>query len=290
MHRTPRRTLGTVLVAFAAIVTAATAVGAAPGSSGTHAPLYYVSLGDSLAAGVQPDAAGHSVPTDEGYADQLYAAAKADIPNLTLVKLGCPGETTTTMITGGICAYDRGSQLDQAASFIRAHRRFIAFVTLDIGANDVDGCAPGGNIDVACLAAGFASTAANVPTIMSALRAAGPGVRIAGMNLYDPFLADWLSGPAGQLLAIASVPLAVDFNELLSSSFGGVPVADVQDAFLTTDFTPVPFPPFGNVPHNVVEICALTWMCAPSPVGPNIHANADGYAVIAGVFETALGL
>jgi hypothetical protein len=32
---------------------------------------YYLALGDSLAVGVQPDAAGASVETPSGYADQL---------------------------------------------------------------------------------------------------------------------------------------------------------------------------------------------------------------------------
>ena len=34
---------------------------------------YYLALGDSLSQGVQPDAAGTSVPTGQGYPDQLYA-------------------------------------------------------------------------------------------------------------------------------------------------------------------------------------------------------------------------
>ena len=40
-----------------------------------------------------------------------------------------------------------------------------------------------------------------------------------------------------------------------------------------------------QVPVAVVEICKLTWMCAAPPVGPNIHANAAGYRLIAGAFE-----
>ena len=34
---------------------------------------YYLALGDSLARGVQPDAAGVSVETPDGYPDQVYA-------------------------------------------------------------------------------------------------------------------------------------------------------------------------------------------------------------------------
>ncbi|MEU5878812.1 hypothetical protein [Spirillospora sp. NPDC047279] len=40
---------------------------------------------------------------DEGYTDVLYAALKQRDPHLRLVKLGCGGETTTTMLNGGIC-------------------------------------------------------------------------------------------------------------------------------------------------------------------------------------------
>jgi hypothetical protein len=35
---------------------------------------------------------------------------------------------------------------------------------------------------------------------------------------------------------------------------------------------------------NVAFICQLTWMCAPPPEGPNIHANESGYGVIAQEF------
>jgi len=41
-------------------------------------------------------------------------------------------------------------------------------------------------------------------------------------------------------------------------------------------------------PHDVVLICAYTWMCAPSPVGPNIHANQLGYSVIAAAFAAQI--
>src|SRR6266550_1668499 len=56
----------------------------------TPAPVYYLSLGDSLAAGTQPG----RLFTNEGYADQLATLLRPRMPNLRLVKLGCPGETT----------------------------------------------------------------------------------------------------------------------------------------------------------------------------------------------------
>jgi hypothetical protein len=45
---------------------------------------YYLALGDSLAVGVQPDAAGTSVETRSGYPDQLYATLRRSHPGLRL--------------------------------------------------------------------------------------------------------------------------------------------------------------------------------------------------------------
>src|SRR5262245_1788898 len=82
-------------VVFAVAGTLAGAGGAVAADRSKH---YYVALGDSLAVGVQPDDAGRSLPTDRGYVDDLYAQLSAADPKLDLVKLGCPGETTTSMI------------------------------------------------------------------------------------------------------------------------------------------------------------------------------------------------
>ena len=111
----------------------------APAQSAVHRQprtTYYVSLGDSLSQGVQPNAAGTSLPTAQGYPNQLYAALRRTHPGLRLVKLGCGGETTTTMINGGICSYPAGSQLATAVGFLRSHRGRISLITIDIGAND----------------------------------------------------------------------------------------------------------------------------------------------------------
>src|ERR1700684_457052 len=110
--------MGPVRIALAAAVAVAAAVTACSGSASSHfvaAPAsYYLALGDSLSQGVQPNAAGTSVETRQGYAIQVYAALLPGHPGLRLVKLGCPGETTSTMIHGGICRYRGGSQLAAA--------------------------------------------------------------------------------------------------------------------------------------------------------------------------------
>jgi lysophospholipase L1-like esterase len=183
-----------LVAAFAMLVASAAPVAAAGGTSGDKAKIYYLSVGDSLAAGVQPIGdPGDLYRTDQGYAEQLLQTARARFPKLSLEKLGCPGETTTTMINGGICSYSHGSQLDEAVAFLRAHRQLVAFVTIDIGANDFPCQAP------ECIPAGVGAIQSNLPGILAALRdAAGPNIPIVGMTLYNPFLANWLLGPEGQ--------------------------------------------------------------------------------------------
>jgi len=109
-------------------------------AAATTSQSFYLSLGDSLAHGVQPNAQGVSVETKQGYPDQLFTALHLGNPVLKLVKLGCPGETTGTMINGGICSYPTGSQLAQAAAFLSRHRGYVQLVTIDIGANDLNPC------------------------------------------------------------------------------------------------------------------------------------------------------
>jgi lysophospholipase L1-like esterase len=132
---------------------------------------------------------------------------------------------------------------------------------------------------------------ANLTTIMTALRQAGGSqVRIIGMNYYDPELATWLTGSAGQAFAQASVVLTDQYNTGLAGVYRqfSALVADVFTAFRTTDFTDqVTVPGLGTLPLNVATICQRTWECAPPPQGHDEHPNASGYAVIAGAFLAA---
>ena len=46
----------------------------------------------------------------------------------------------------------------------------------------------------------------------------------------------------------------------------------------------------GNaIPVNVATVCSWTWACQTPPSGPNIHANKNGYAVIAEAFAHVIG-
>ena len=252
---------------------------------------YYLALGDSLAQGVQPDASGVSVETPDGYADQVYAALHPSRPGLKLVKLGCPGETTVTMINGGICPYVGGSQLKAAGDFLRQHRGQVRLVTLDIGANDPEACSgqPSFSQLAACAVKGVPSAVTHLRTIVSRLKAAaGPDVRIVGMNYYLPALAEWRSGLTGRAVAWTAEKLAATFNALLDRVYAkaGIKVANVFSAFQTSDFADHGT----NLPRNVTLLCQWTWECAAPPRGPNQHANQAGYQVIARTFLQTSGL
>src|ERR1700704_3985738 len=298
--------LKTGLAAALAVLIAALAPAAAQAAK----PKYYVALGDSLSVGVQPNSSGASVETSHGYATQLLALKRRSIPGLRLYDLGCGGEDTASMLGTGPktrCQYSgdhrigygthrKGSQIGAAEKFLRAHRGQVAFVTIDIGANDVDGCATGGKVDFNCLNAGVAAIKKNIPKISKRLRAAaGRGVTIVGMTLYDPFLyLHFDPNPGTRGLAQTSVSLAKNGNQAITDGHkrnGVTKVADVFTAFRTADTSLVSYTGAltnnqpQQVPRNVERICKLTWMCGPRPVGPNTHANATGYGVIAKTFK-----
>jgi hypothetical protein len=239
---------------------------------------------------------GVSVDTQQGYPDQVYAALRRGHPGLRLVKLGCPGETTSTMINGGICRYPSGSQLAAAVAFLRAHRGHVLLTTIDIGANDLEDCGSQSNVIkvLACFVTDVPGAVSRLGTIMARLRtAAGPSVRMAGMSYYLPALAQWRDGSSGQAIARLVERLEAGYNDLLEHVYAksDAKVANVFGAFDTGDFgDQVTVPGIGKVPRNVALLCRWTWACTAPPRGPNQHANTAGYGVIAGAFLQAADL
>lgn len=223
-----------------------------------------------------------------GYPDQLFTALRLGNPDLHLVKFGCPGETTQTMVKGGICSYSTGSQLSQAARFIKNHPGHVQLVTIDIGANDLNPCVVLTSLSkiAECLNKVIPKAVKNLATIMGTLRGAtATPFNIIGMNYYDPVLAKWLLGtPANKTLARDSVILLKGYNTDLASVYSTfkTPVADVFTAFHVADFTHmVTIPAFGSVPRDVGFLCSYTWQCSQFQ---DEHSNRLGYAVIASAF------
>ena len=94
-----RRLLGLVAVMATVLAVAAPQASAHPRPS-----KYYVALGDSLAAGYQPDPA---IGRDQGYVPRIQRALGR---NLKLQNFGCDGATTGTLLSGGgRCTYGKAS-------------------------------------------------------------------------------------------------------------------------------------------------------------------------------------
>ena len=280
----PTATFTTTSLALGTHHLAATYTAPSGWSSSASAPIpvtvanpgspYYLSLGDSLATGT-------GAPAGEGYVDDIYNYESTRVPGLLEEKLGCGGATTTSMIDGGGCSYPEGTQLATAEAFLQAHLGQVAFVTIDIGANDITSCFSSSGINATCAQTQLGVIETNLAQILSGLRSAGGAVPIFGMTYYDPFLAYWVAGD--QSAAQQSETLAVTGNAASTNVYtaAGAFTADVQGAFDTTDFSLTGSYLGVTVPQNVSNICAWTLMCQSQ----NIHANATGHQVIASAFE-----
>ncbi|WP_150236721.1 GDSL-type esterase/lipase family protein [Nocardiopsis quinghaiensis] len=284
---------------------------------------YYLSLGDSLAVGVQPGEDGRPRETSEGYTDILYRTLREEDPGLRHERMGCGGEDTTTFVEGGLpdCEerYESGSQLEEAEAFLAEHEGGVDLVTLTIGANNFTDCVRGVNspdgrapssedVDIgsACVDEGLDRLEEEVPVIAERLRtAAGPDTQIIGMTYYNPFLAFLLldGDPAHQAAASAeeaeevfperearsglaeeAVEVLTEVNGILTDAYKAEGI-DVADVDAAFESTngEVPEGSDTGMPANLQNICDHTWMC-DGDRGPDIHPNEEGARKIAGVF------
>ena len=272
------------LVVFAAVL----ASSAAPARAPADARPYILALGDSLAAGDQPDPRGVDRPTAQGYVNMLARRLARAYPGVEAVNLSCGGATTRTLLTFPGCHPDLGpgAQVDEAERVLAA-RPGAVLVTVDIGDNDVERCihTDGRGVDRACVQRGSASLARHLPLIARRLRAATPArVPVVGLTDYDQYLALWLDGAGGRADARASVPVIDALNRQIASIYAtaGIPTASAGDLFATDDLkTPRSLPGHGVVPLAVERICRWTWACSGPPVGHDDHANPTGYRMIA---------
>lgn len=291
----------------AAVCAAATLL---PAAAHAAAPAYYLSLGDSLAVGVQPDAAGKNQTTLNGYDQKLALSLSRAVPGLKHVSLGCGGATSASLIAGKQACDPamsrrykntsaKSSQLAWAERFLKRNRAKVKLVTVTVGANDLLRCVnlAAGTLDAPCLQTALTKVAGNLSTIAKRLRkAGGANVTMVASTYYNPLLAGLLkSDPLSQTLAKTSIDIIENqVNAGIRKSFGaqGFKIAEVGEAFKIN--TPldqtVTVPGLGAVPVAIATTCQTTYMCAPAPTGPNIHATNAGYALMAQAFAAAAGL
>jgi GDSL-like Lipase/Acylhydrolase family len=271
-----------------------------------------LALGDSLAAGYQPIYGDKPPPVSAqtGRADQGYpggyARDVATAHHLLLVDLACPGETTASMtgtpanaacLAGYRVSFGATSQMAAAQAFLARYPGKVKLVTVDLGANNVDGCSAS-QAGVACISKGLTAISKQLPPVLVTLKALvardDPSAMLMGMNYYDPFLAAEYSpgGLVGTVEGTESVAQTLRLNALLATAFGkvGIPIANVASAFKTGVGSPLVAYHGERLPVDAADICRWTWMCPlkGTKTAPNIHANTTGYSVIASAFNAKL--
>ena len=261
-------------------------------------PQYYVSLGDSYAAGYQRFSATDARTTRDGFAYQLVGKARKRGYKLKLVNFGCGGETSVSILKrrakcgglgpGGV-DYAGQTQATAAEKFLRKHKGQVKLITVSIGGNDVTACVKEAD-PVACVGPAMENVKANGKTLLKRLRkAAGKKTRIVGISYPDVILGSWVGKNPDQDLAKLSV---VAFQSLLNpalkemyQSVGGkfVDVTKATGAYTPLEQTTT-FDPYGTIPVAVAEVCKLTAYCAYR----DIHPNTEGYGVIADLVAKTL--
>lgn len=270
-------TLGFSSSASAASITAAAAA--------TPKTVFYLDIGASVSVGVQPTfKAPRGQPTHRGYANRLVTYEAVRGVTLQLTQLGCPGESTTTMMLGGDkCYRTPDNQLADAVAFLSAHYGQTGLVTLDLGFNDIAPCLRSMTVDNACVSQNLELLQRQLPEIIASLKAvAGPNVTFIGLNHYNPYLAAALDGSKGTQFASDSVAALLQLNDVLQQvySVSDIPLANVVESFQRNTPHTAEFVKGRPVPTSAIQACSLTWMCRQGPYGANLHPNNAGYRAI----------
>ena len=274
------------VLALAVTITAVDDVGASSAGVRKGQSVYYLDVGASVSVGVQPTPlVPQGQPTNEGYANLLVKLARATGVTLHVAKIGCPGESTLTLITGhDPCYRTVDNQLSDAVAYLQIHHSSDVLVTIDLGFNDVVKCLRNVTVNAVCVRRQMGRLQRRLPTILKSLTlATGPNATLIGVGHYNPFLATAVTDAKNTKFAHASEAVIAQLNSVLKAAYAkySIPMADVAGSFRTNATTLIKSSTFGLIPTNVATICASTWMCTPPPYGPNLHPNDAGYRLIA---------
>jgi lysophospholipase L1-like esterase len=218
--------VGSVAACVLALVPALPASATSARSSN---PNTYLALGDSVTFGYNPLLLAEPGVNPSSFVGYPQLASNLFRPKLKVFNASCPGETSTSLITGkrpdngcqdfratiGLHVSYQGSQLKYAKSFVAANPR-TKFVSLMIGANDLfrlqDYCTTSAPQNInGCIIVGLPSLLStlgkNLNTIYSSLRAAGyrgdfVAVTYYSTNYRDPVVTGAVASVDGVLAGV----------------------------------------------------------------------------------------
>jgi lysophospholipase L1-like esterase len=277
----------------AAATRAASSRAAATRAAPTAGTDYYLSLGDSYAAGYQPVVAAFDGRDAHGFAYQVVGRAAAKGYHFTLRNYGCSGATTSSILREVGCSqpaagpdtesYPTESQATAAGRFLSRHKGQIGLITVSIGGNDIIACGEALH-PLACFAAAMPGVKRNLTLLLAALRrAAGPTVPIVGLTYPDIFLGlDTSADPTDKADAALSVTGFRHFlNPTLHAAYSAAGGDFVDVTGGTGAYTPWTHTThtikYGIIPVAVADVCSLTYFCR----NRDAHPTTPGYADIA---------
>src|SRR5262245_29233061 len=271
-----------VVCAACAVLFASVALGGTGRATSAPPGAFYLALGDSLAFGIQPDKVRLGLPPSKfntGYVDVFAGRMRTLKPSLRVVNYGCPGESTTTFVSGG-CPWlaggtnrlhdaHRGTQIAAAIAFLRSHRGKVSPITLSLAGNDVQAFEDSCHGDLSCVRTrmpiALRKLASRLQTILQRLRSAAPRAEIIVTGLWNNSDFRKTDPP----LRVVNQTIAK-----VTAAAGG----RFADVFPT-------FNPQGNLARERSRICALTFFCSEG----DGHPTDAGYRAIAAAVWRASG-
>ena len=288
MHRFGRRSAAVaagIVFAGLSLLGGITAAPASAASTSNSNPNNYLALGDSVPFGYNPLLVTPGVSPDV-FVGYPQLASDLFRPRKKLFNASCPGETSTSLITGtrpdnGCQDYRQfigplhvsysGSQLGYAESYLAANPR-TGLVTMMIGANDlfllIDRC--GGSANVTCIAAGLPglldTLSANLTTIYSGLKAAGFNGELMAVTYYSLNYADPVGTAIIEQIDMTLAKVTQDFGGTFADGFG-----EFQQAAAA----------FGG------DSCAAGLLIHLTPTTCDVHPSPAGAALLADAVRDA---
>ncbi len=220
---------------------------------------YYVALGDSLAAG------DGVADQREAYVSRVHRAlSELEGEALGLRNFGVSGETSGSLIRGG--------QLDAALEFMRNND--VAYVTVDIGANDLLGHIYSGDCEASLEAPGcqerkdaaLAAYEQNLERILDRVADASGDATVVFLGAYNPFSLGFGAGLSREAQTDEAV---LDLNAVARR------VAEAEGALYADGFAPLR------------GTTGATTHMLDTP--PDIHPVSIGYDALAAAILDALG-
>ncbi|MEI7479453.1 MAG: SGNH/GDSL hydrolase family protein, partial [Actinomycetes bacterium] len=261
------------------------------GNSATTSTEMLIAVGDSYAAGYQPnDPTG--MATSHGFVDRLAVMLNKDHPAKVL-NFACSGATTETVLSTSGCTTGAQAnnapiyattQLDAAVDALSTHRGHVRAVVVALGINDFARCAGVGTVN-SCVERQAPKISERLRQILVQLRrAGGPSVPIVGITYPNVGLIGWKSSPPNRIQAETSLELTTRFAHpaILSAYQGLGLVADVTKASGGLD--PLPASTSGPEPKAISTLCVITWMCRQG----DLHLTPEGQDFVAKVIATRL--